>query len=478
MKNVTYNQVFSFPETTGINIVNHMAHLVVLPAENEEITLKIDITYPDYVDDFGIEDYLSVEASKGKVEIELEEIDELADSFRRDTIKLQIWIPKGLKVSLESENNSFNVNGLENEISLSMENGACTMANCRGDLRLESENGPIKLHNHTGNVTVKLENGPLSTDGLSGDKLSVESENGAIKMRSAAFVEVDIKNENGVIYYETLPVDNANINLENENGVINLVLPAVWGFELTTETDMGVLRNKLDAPAVKVGDKYVISSGDKEATIRIKTENGMIKVGHDKHLNIDYLRNKMDQLSQAILGSKDSQDKANIQKLIDQIIIYVNRGIGAIQEEKIKDAITASVEKLRTIGENFDLNESRDKVIATVDKIGAEIQGAFQEFVKTFQDKYNAEYVKDFKERVFGQGHQHWGHFADPEFGQKVSAKVMDSLKKVMPGIFDLKEREKEEIAEQSRLKILQMLESGKITAEEAEKLLKAITKE
>jgi hypothetical protein len=42
----------------------------------------------------------------------------------------------------------------------------------------------------------------------------------------------------------------------------------------------------------------------------------------------------------------------------------------------------------------------------------------------------------------------------------------------------ELKQNEKDEVAERSRIKILEMLEAGKITSEEAEKLLKAISKE
>ena len=42
----------------------------------------------------------------------------------------------------------------------------------------------------------------------------------------------------------------------------------------------------------------------------------------------------------------------------------------------------------------------------------------------------------------------------------------------------NLMKKEKEDIADRSRIKILEMLEAGKITAEEAERLLKAIGKE
>ncbi len=479
MKNTVFNQTYSYPEAKLITIVNHMSALVIQASETDQLSVIAELSYPDYIDDIEVGDFITVSYKNGEINIELEEIDELEEiHHRKESFKLQILLPKLPTVKLESENCSFNISGIESDIALTIENGACVISNCKGSLKLESENGPLKLHNHTGDLRVTMENGPLSTDGLSGDSLYVESENGAVKMRSCAFTNVDIKNENGVIYYETLPVDNAEFSFENENGVINLVLPAVWGFEITTETDMGVLRNKLDAPAVKVGDTYVISSGDKEAIIRIKTENGVIKIGHDKHLNMDYLRTKIDQLKEAILGSKDSADKANVQKLVDQIIVYVNRGINAIHEEKIRDAVNSSITKLKEAADGFDVNETKDKIIVTVESIGNEIQGAFQEFISTFQDKYNGEYIKDFKERIFRHGGQHHGNFVDPELGERITEKVFKTMRKVMPGAFDLKEQERQEIAEQSRLKILGMLESGKITAEEAERLLKAISKE
>ena len=49
----------------------------------------------------------------------------------------------------------------------------------------------------------------------------------------------------------------------------------------------------------------------------------------------------------------------------------------------------------------------------------------------------------------------------------------------IMPGINrGMNNKEKQEVDERSRIKILEMLENGKISAEEAERLLKSIGKE
>jgi hypothetical protein len=320
-----------------------------------------------------------------------------------------------------------------------------------------------------------MENGPLSTDGLSGDSLKIESENGAIKMRSSAFREVEVRNENGVIYYDSLPVEDARMNFENENGVISLILPEMWGFEITAESEMGVIKNKLGVPYEKQDDSYILKTGENPAIIKIKTENGVIKLAYDRHLNLDYLRSKLDQLKVALAGAKGLEDREDIRKLVENLITYLNKGLDAIPEEKIKEAIQQAIAKLKELAESPNLADAKEKLSIRVEAIGVDLQNAYQEFSKSFQEKVNAESIKGFKDKIMGSG---FAHVVDPELGDKITEKVFKTIRKVAPGVFDLRAAEKENIAEQSRLKILEMLESGKITAEDAERLLKAIGKE
>lgn len=475
MKTTYFEKAYSFDEANRLKIVNNMGPVSVSQSETDQLIIVANFGVKSDEEEQDFEDYFKLVNKSGDITIDLDELDDSFDRGKMSVLKIEIMIPKLSKLKLEGENYPFSVNGVEADIEMVMENGPAVFSNCTGKMHLESENGPIKIHNLKGDLKVVMENGPLSTDGLSGDSLKIESENGAIKMRSSAFREVEVRNENGVIYYESLPVEDARMNFENENGVISLILPEMWGFEITAESEMGVIKNKLGVPYEKQDDSYILKSGENPAIIKIKTENGVIKLAYDRHLNLDYLRSKLDQLKVALAGAKGLEDREDIRKLVENLITYLNRGLDAIPEEKIKEAIQQAIAKLKELAESPNLADAKEKLSIRVEAIGVDLQNAYQEFSKSFQEKVNAESIKGFKDKIMGSG---FAHVVDPELGDKITEKVFKTIRKVAPGVFDLRAAEKENIAEQSRLKILEMLESGKITAEDAERLLKAIGKE
>lgn len=475
MKTTYFEKAYSFDEANRLKIVNNMGPVSVSQSETDQLIIVANFGVKSDEEEQDFEDYFKLVNKSGDITIDLDELDDSFDRGKMSVLKIEIMIPKLSKLKLEGENYPFSVNGVEADIEMVMENGPAVFSNCTGKMHLESENGPVKIHNLKGDLKVVMENGPLSTDGLSGDSLKIESENGAIKMRSSAFREVEVRNENGVIYYESLPVEDARMNFENENGVISLILPEMWGFEITAESEMGVIKNKLGVPYEKQDDSYILKSGENPAIIKIKTENGVIKLAYDRHLNLDYLRSKLDQLKVALAGAKGLEDREDIRKLVENLITYLNKGLDAIPEEKIKEAIQQAIAKLKELAESPNLADAKEKLSIRVEAIGVDLQNAYQEFSKSFQEKVNAESIKGFKDKIMGSG---FAHVVDPELGDKITEKVFKTIRKVAPSVFDLRAAEKENIAEQSRLKILEMLESGKITAEDAERLLKAIGKE
>lgn len=475
MKTTYFEKAYSFDEANRLKIVNNMGPVSVSQSETDQLIIVANFGVKSDEEEQDFEDYFKLVNKSGDITIDLDELDDSFDRGKMSVLKIEIMIPKLSKLKLEGENYPFSVNGVEADIEMVMENGPAVFSNCTGKMHLESENGPIKIHNLKGDLKVVMENGPLSTDGLSGDSLKIESENGAIKMRSSAFRQVEVRNENGVIYYESLPVEDARMSFENENGVISLILPEMWGFEITAESEMGMIKNKLGVPYEKQDDSYILKTGENPAIIKIKTENGVIKLAYDRHLNLDYLRSKLDQLKVALAGAKGLEDREDIRKLVENLITYLNKGLDAIPEEKIKEAIQQAIAKLKVLAESPNLADAKEKLSIRVEAIGVDLQNAYQEFSKSFQEKVNAESIKGFKDKIMGSG---FAHVVDPELGDKITEKVFKTIRKVAPGVFDLRAAEKENIAEQSRLKILEMLESGKITAEDAERLLKAIGKE
>lgn len=471
MKTSRFNYVYECPGLREVSVNNNLAPLYISPSEGDVIEIEVDIPYDS--DDMGApEELMQMNITNDKATIEFDYLPEIRGMFW-DNIKgrISMRIPNNVRLSAETENLPLNLNGLNAEIDLQTENGSVVIVNCSGRINVESENGPVKLHNCAGEQTYKLENGVLSAEVLSGGLINVESENGPIKLRSACFSKVDVSTENGSIYYETLPVESGEMNFSSENGSISLILPLEFDFHLEAETENGVIKNRLDAGIQRVDDKYIISKGEDGPRIHISTENGVIKLSSDGHMNLDYLKHKLAQLRDAVNSSKTLEDKEDIQKMLHNIIVYAEKALAGVKEDKIKAAIQSAIDTLRKTVQDFDVEQAKDSVVSNVEKIGDEIADGFRQFYQEFRAKVEKEFTKENMREHMDQVHKEVKNV-------KEYIKKMVRFPDFVPHPGGMNQREKSDVADRSRIKILEMLESGKISAEEAERLLKAIGKE
>ena len=177
-------------------------------------------------------------------------------------------------------------------------------------------------------------------------------------------------------------------------------------------------------------------------------------------------------LKESIQKTKTLQDKEEVQKNLGKVIDYVSQLTHNINEEKIKTAISAALEKLKTSVASFDVNETKEKVSAGVEDFTHEVSQTLSSFWEKVRGKVGQEFQSTNVRRHF--------HNIQSEM-RSVSDQINKALKGAgMPGWMktDMDDDEREQMQDRSRLKILEMLESGKITAEEAERLLRAIGKE
>ncbi len=442
-------------------VENNMAPMLISSSIDDQVCLEGLLYTEEPEEDYDANDYLEAEYADGVLRLCLDEMDSMSGKEARAS-QLKLTIPEGVFVEVSTENHPLNFTGLNNNLKLSSENAPVSISNCEGDKHIESENGPVRLHNCQGNLFAKLENGLLSAEAIIGEGLKLESENGSLKVRSASFPKVEVSTENGAIYYETQPVENGDFRFQTENGIVSLVLPMDFDFSLTAKTESGHIKSRLDAPLNYDNETYTLVNGTGSNKISIETENGVIKISHDGHLNLGFIKEKMEQLKEALAKANTSEEKEKVMELMNKVIEYLNRAVSSISEDKVKDKVGAAIIKLKTFGDKFDFDETRDKVIVNLEEIGSQIQDGLKEGLKG---------VKSGVEEI-RQKHLH------PEHVHEYIRKVMDSplIKPYLGG--EMKAKEKDEIADRSRLKILEMLESGKITSEEAERLLKAIGKE
>ncbi|HOS08029.1 MAG TPA: DUF4097 family beta strand repeat-containing protein [Candidatus Cloacimonas acidaminovorans] len=458
MSKINLEKKWVFDPLHTVVIENHLAKLLFQADEGQEVNMEGIINFSHSQDTFQTEDYIQSEYQDGILKIILQDID--SDEVK-DAV-FTVTIPEGVYLKVKTDNYPISLNNLKNKLKVLNENSPIYLQNCQGDMHLENENGLIRLSDCEGNIDAKLENGPLSASKISGQTLHLENENGPIKVRMASFTEVELYSENGPIFYETIPVENGNFQFKTENGSINLVLPNNFDFTLEATTQWGRVKTSFDLPITFNDNIYTMINGEGTSQIKAISDNGTIKINAENRLNLDFVMNKLEQIKIALQKVNSEAEKQKVVEMVNKITTYINRLADSIKEEKIKEKITSATSKLKDLVVNFDFRETNDKVIKSVEDIGSQIQDAFKEGIKNIKES-----VDDLKKHRF-----------HTESVAAYVKKILDSpqIKPYLGG--EHKKKEKENIADRSRIKILEMLEAGKITAEEAERLLKAIGKE
>ncbi|NLK49176.1 MAG: DUF4097 family beta strand repeat protein [Candidatus Cloacimonetes bacterium] len=458
-------------EKEGIKILkinNEMAPLTI--EGHEEDYFEVDAKLLMDPDELPPAEGLFTFVVKDDVAVlDLEMLPEMRQSIWSSRVpKIHLKMPMQIMLEVETEDMPTYISGLSAVVEVETENGPLIVSNCEGKLEIESENAPIKLRNIAGKIKIEMENASLSAEALQGDSLDIESENGPVKIRSASFGKVRIESENGAIYYETLPLEDGDFEIESENGNIHLVLPVDFDFELDAEIENGKLSNSIDAQWSQDDEKIHLWRGEKTVKIRLKTENGMIRLSPDGHINLDYLRQKLEGLKESINSAQSLQDKETVQKHLHNVVDYVNKLLGHINEEKVKHTVKTATDKLTNLVAIQDFAQTKDKLILSVEDFGREVSQSMGSFWEKVRGKMGHEFNRS---RI----KEHLGQLSG--IGEKINKGIQDGMRKIK-GFEDMGEDEHERMLDFSRIKILEMLESGKITTEEAERLLKAIGKE
>ena len=316
-------------------------------------------------------------------------------------------------IEISAENGEVILEKIKGDATLISENGMSKIISLLGNIKINSENGMIKLEKTKGNINLKTENSMIKISDSSG-KLFSKSENGMIKIINAAFEEVNIKNENGSIYYEANPIEKGKLNLENENGRIKLILSDELQYDLTAKNIDGSIHLGVEGSYEKLKD-------DKYQIMHIVKGNGNVKIS---------LVNE----SGSIRISK--LFKTNPTEKIEQIISSLTN------DQEIKDKIEKAKKLIKEIKETV------------LEKKIEEIEEKTKEFIDENKDEY------------IEKGN---------ELAEKIKTKIDEILNKTFEWSVKHEKSDEEQVKKRSRMKILQMLQDGKITSEQAEKLLNAL---
>jgi DUF4097 and DUF4098 domain-containing protein YvlB len=475
MKTIKLNHIIALSEIKKVNISNEFMGTKVVQSEDEAIHINAELylRMSSEADEISIEDFINVKSDEdsGIVNIEIDELDLDEDDYDLShRSEISIAIPSHVKIKAETDNYYISVIAMNNDLEISNENGPIKLEECAGDCKIVNENGPIKLLRLTGNLDIVEENGPISADSLSGTTLNIKSENGAIKLRECQYEEVNIENENGMVYYESLPVDSGSITITNENGHINLALSPLQGFSLEAKAELGQIKNSFMGQETTMFDTYNIEVGDSALKISLTTENGMIKISSSDMIGGDFFKGKLEYIKEMLKDNSEAGIKET-HKIIGQLLASLTKMLEKVKDEDIREKIEKALALLKSWKAKINDPEVKDNIKDTFDNVSQEVGIAIQEALKATQEamiaakeKYKEEFKPQF-DKHFDKGREFFKHF------KGFSIPPIPPIAPRTPQ----GEVRKEAMQEKARMKILEMLEAGKITADEAEKLLKAI---
>ena len=366
------------------------------------------------------------------------------EEFETKDIKIDVFVPQKTTVVAKTKNAHISIKTLIGSHTIQNENGPIFISDNTGEMQITSENGPIAIKDSMGDINLTFENGPLSIKNSSGKikvitenspikfgnckgGLILNTENSSIKILASGFDSATINNQNGSIYYEFKEVEKGKYIFKNQMGGIHLVIPDEIPYKIAAKN--------------KLGKFYVGLKGNHDGI------NEGINIGDEKNLNMVKGAGTVKIVAENEYGSIRLVDTAKTKKTFDFSFVsdIMDKSLKNVPEE-YSETVKKGLESAREAIKNIEIPD--------VSVIMTEVQDK----MKDVMDKFSSSEIKEQTEEKINEGIS--------KVVQEVHERVKDR---------DLTDNERYKVDERSRLKILQMLADGKITADEAEKLITAM---
>ncbi|MCF7920106.1 MAG: DUF4097 domain-containing protein [Candidatus Cloacimonetes bacterium] len=370
-------------------------------------------------------------------------------------IKFTLTLPQQAEINSESTNGGVKVENIKGAQEHELTNGGCKFLSCQGRLEVRSTNGAIKVIDHKGEIDLEQKNGAIVIQDSDGNMrllnnngavklnhcqgaLALQHKNGDIKILSAGFTGATIETVNSGIYYEFEEVTGGKFSFRNVHGRTNLIIPSALPYNIHARSNHGKINIGLDKSYEMQGDgqkEYSLTNGSGSVIIDIENSHGNINILDELHHS-----EKM-----------DSQISHKIEILFKEKIIPTLENLTAENAPKVQEKLRKAGEKLSKL--EINIPDIEIKIKKALNSVSDSLNHAWDD---------NAEDIDKFKDSAINTVNKTW---------ENISGGWKDNREKAQ-------EARTETVQDRSRLKILELLEKGKITPDEAEKLLKALGKD
>ena len=165
---------------------------------------------------------------------------EVEGNPNRVSSELEIRVPAGSRVQIESYSGSIDVRDVSGRVKAESVSGSITIAAKASEIEAESVSGAVSITGPATRVRAGSTNASVSIRGTSG-VLRAETTNGSLEVSGGDFQEVHLESVNGAIRFDGGLLTGASLDVESVNGSIELRLPANVGADFTISSFGGAV---------------------------------------------------------------------------------------------------------------------------------------------------------------------------------------------------------------------------------------------
>jgi|GEM_PF-4536639 len=443
------------PDVT-VEIRSELFGISITKGEDNEVKLDAVFEFQNVDDNAEVEVPISCEWNESQNEVRIDISPDWEVNPHRHNIRvnshIELHIPTNCHLTAETENGGLTVKDLYGEFNLKTENAGMRVEQCSGEMELESENGGIRVVNCSG-------------------ELKLHQENGAVEVLGSSFDNADVENENGRIVFAFDDQKSGRFTFRNENGKTLLMIPEAIEYNLTAGTENGPIHIGLEGnySTAHEGDRRIVTMarGSGKVRIEVESENGgitlvsrlvdgddaqRVRFEHNHHFHHEHGRHFV----------HGKMDKESIREFKEQM-----KQLGAQMKELAMDK-EANHDELRRLGR--EMGRLGAELGRSLQGVGAFVGEVVEEGLKDFG-------MGDFLDGVFERSGRSRSPKApvapvdpvepiDPDAPEPVEPLDPDDSTNIRGSFSD---------NQQEKMQILEMLRDGKVTVDEAERLLKAL---
>lgn len=227
---------------------------------------------------------LEVDDRGGRISIEVEIPKSRGRRYRDVDCDLEIRVPRGSRVEVETVSASIDVEGVNGRLELESVSGNVEVDGGSGALEVESVSGSIRITGSSNRVSAESVSGRVVLDGVSG-RIEVSSVSGGVDVKAGRIQSADLDSVSGSIELSGSLESGGRIDANSHSGTIELRLPRDTSAEWSVSTFSGNIDNGF-GPEAQRESRYTPSksvdftTGAGAGQISLETFSGNVRLRH------------------------------------------------------------------------------------------------------------------------------------------------------------------------------------------------------